>query len=510
MDVNKYKEREDVFDKTLSRPWMLILGAGSVLYVLFLVWINFLRYQKGYNIHDIFIFESSFWNTLHGRIFWNFYEFGNHLGVHFSPGLFLLFPFYALVPKAHTLLFLQSVAIALAGIPLFNLSRKILKDDASSFLVTLSYWCYAPTLGAAFSGFHETPFVLPFLFGFFWAWESRRKKLFWVFVILSLIWKETFSLMFLFLGISFLIRSQTRKTGLHLIILSLAWFVWSFFIIMPLLRGVPVSSSLIQYRFPKEIGHSFQEICFNFIRNPGFFIRFAFQREKVFYLLQLMIPFLFLPFLNPLFLLPILPQLAENLLSRYLFGASLLKHYTASLIPFLFYATLKAIPKLPRLFERKGVSDKRYVRLITLAMFLLCLFMIFPSEVYIHILKGERTKDEVLHYLSPGEIEEARDMVRVVPQEASFAVSGHLAKYFARRKVICFISVGFLRIFPFDYLLFYAPSPDKDILKIHQDLDLFMKRNYELVDQKGRLFLFKRRSLDYSEEQLMILEGIPE
>lgn len=508
--MNKKEEREGIFNNKRFRAWRLALAGCSVFYALFLAWMNFLRYQKGYNIHDMFIFENSFWNTLHGRIFWNFYEFGNHLGVHFSPGLFLLFPFYALVPKPHTLLFLQSAAIALAGIPLFSLSRKILKDDLSSFLVTLSYWCYAPTLGAAFSGFHETPFALPFLFAFFWAWESRRNRLFWVFVILSLVWKETFSLIFLFLGISFLFRSQFRKTGLHLVILSLAWIVWSFFIIMPLLRGAQVSSSLIQYRFPKEIGHSFQEIFVNFFRNPGFFIRFAFQKEKAFYLLQLLIPLLFLPFFHSLLLFPILPQLGENLLSRYLFGASLLKHYTAPMIPFLFYAFLKSITRIQTFIEKRKIDNKRAIRLITLFMLLVCIFMIFTSEVYVYIFKGERNKDEVWHYLSPEELESAREMGSKVPENASFAVSGHLAKYFARRKVICFVGPGFLRVFQFDYLLHYAPSPDKDIFRIHQDLNLLLERNYELVGQKGRLYLYKRRAVGYSAEEQKLLNSIPE
>ncbi|MBN1899783.1 DUF2079 domain-containing protein [Candidatus Sumerlaeota bacterium] len=510
MVLVRKEEKDAYFHGKRRSPWFNAICVCSILYLLFLVTVNFLRYKKGYNFHDLFIFENSFWNTLHGHIFWNFYEFGNHLGVHFSPGLFLLVPFYALFPKPHTLLFLQSLAIALAGIPLFLLSLRILKDEASSFLVTLCYWCYAPTLGAAFSGFHETPFVLPFLFATFLALESGNKRLFWVFVIFSLVWRETFSLMFLFWGISLLFRSQMRKTGRHLVLVSFAWMIWSFFIIMPLLRGAPVSSSMIQYRFPKEIGHSFPEIIQNFFRNPGFFLGFALQKEKVFYLLQLVIPLLFLPLFQPLTLIPILPQLGENLLSSRLFGASLLKHYTVPMIPFIYYALLKAVPRLTGLFEKRGIYGKRSIRLVTAIIFLLCLFMIFPSEVYVYVLKGERNKDEALHYVTPLELEAAKNMEGLAPRDASLAVSGHLAKYFARRKVICYLSPGFMRVFPFDYLLYYAPSPDLNVFRTHRDLSLLLEKKYELVDRKGRLYLFKRRTLEYPVEEQKIMKAIPQ
>jgi len=486
-----------------------VVLSGSLLYCGCLFFIAIRRYEENFNIHDLFIFESSLWNTLHGRLFFNFYEFGNHLGVHFSPGLFFLVPFYAVFPSPLTLLFLQSAAIAFAGIPLHALAKVLIKDKWAALFVTFAYWCYAPTLGTAFSGFHEDPFAIPFLFALVWALEAKKSRLFWIFVFILFLWKETLSFVLFFLGISLILNRETRRKGLLLCFLSFIWGIWIFGILMPMIRGVAVSPGLIQYRFPEEIGHSFGEIVKNFFKNPVFFISYAFQKPKMLYLFFLVAPLGFLPLLSPLALLPVLPQLAQNLLSRYLFGASLMKHYTALMIPFFFYALLKTLEHVRAFLEKKG--NLRFLSIRTLSFFLFALgaYLTLHTEVFRQVICKERSDSEWEHYLSPHEIREARRLGSMIPRDASLAVSGHLDKYFARRKVIAYISPGFIRVFPFDYLLYYSRSPEEDIFPRYPDLEKIRTEQYELVEKSGRLALYRRRNVPYSLEQREILEGLP-
>ena len=75
------------------------------------------------------LFTQSFWSTLHGRLLFNSAEtvdggVASHFGVHFSPTLLLLLPFFALWPAASTLLVAQSIALAVAAVPLFALMRR--------------------------------------------------------------------------------------------------------------------------------------------------------------------------------------------------------------------------------------------------------------------------------------------------------------------------------------------------------------------------------------------------
>jgi len=492
-----------------SLKGLAIISAASIPYALIIFLLNIDRFSRGANIHDLFIFESSLWNTLHGRVFYNFYEFGNHLGTHFSPGLFILLPFYALWQSPLLLLLLQSIAVAGAGIPLYLLSRKIFNSETAAVFITIIFWLYIPTLGAAFSGFHESPFVMAPLFFLFWSHEENKMRLFWLSAICVLIWKETYSFLLLFWALALTITKKDRKTGLILLLLSTIWTLWTIFIIMPLIRGVPISEGMIQYRFPREIGHSFGEMLTNFSRHPGVFFRYAFERQKVQYLLVLFSPLIFLPLFSPALIFPIIPQLAENLLSRGLLGVSFLKHYTASVIPFIFYAGLISTSMLCRYFEKKGLSRKRFLRMVGLIIVGIWICSFFRSDVFLTVFLKEKTKEEQLHYLFPAELSEAKRLGAMVPTEASFAASGHLAKYFARRKVISYVSPGFLRIFPFDYILFYSPSPHDDIFRRNPDLEKMMQDEYELVEHSGRLFLYRRRPLPYSQEQQKLLDAVP-
>lgn len=248
----------------------------------------------------------------------------------------------------------------------------------------------------------------------------------------------------------------------------------------------------------------------NFLHHPLVFLKYALEGKKTIYLLQLFGSLLFLPVLSPLLLIAILPQLTQNLLSRYMYGASLMKHYTAPMIPFLFYATLRGFARLSewKRFPRENPMVAK--RLVCLFLILFCIIFTFRSEVFQRIFLGERSPSETLHYLSKKELKEAERLGGIVPDDASFAVSGHLAKYFARRKVICFVNAGFIRIFPFDFILYFAKSPEHDIFQKDPELMRLRDKQYELVEKSGRLFLYRRRPGTVTTDQKRLLDGVPE
>ena len=489
------------------RTGVFLLASG---YFIFLFLVNLKRYSGNANIHDLFIFENAMWNTLHGRIFWSFYEFGNHLGVHFSPGLFLLVPFYALVQHPFTLLFLQSLAVAASGIVLYYLGLKVLDDQISAFLLSLSFCLSPAVLGTAFSGFHAVVFVLPFLFLLFLAHEKGDKTMLALFTVTCLLWRETIVFPLLIWGAVLLLKKNTKDRGLIVFLISLAWGVWAFFILMPLIRGTSVTEGLMQYRFPREIGHSPGEIISNFFRNPGLFFHYVFQWEKIAYLVFLFGSLLFLPLISPLTVLPILPVLAQNLLSRYGLGASLQKHYSAAIIPFLVYAAMLSIHKIASKYATRGKEPEKIKRLLCGMVIIASLMFLIPSDVFDTFILGRVPEADKIHQLSPGELRVAKEMGEEVPEEASLAAAGHLAKYFARRRVICFINKGFLKIFPFDYLLYFAPEPKYDLFSNNPELAGMLEEKYTLLKKEGRLRLYKRKPVQYTREEAGIIKAVPE
>lgn len=494
--------------KRRSKPGLLFVG---LVYFLLIFILNVFRFYDNYNFHDLYIFENSFWNTLRGRFFWNFYEFGNHLGVHFSPGLIIPLIFYSIVQHPLTLIFVQTLAITFSVLVVYALSERVISDAPASFLFSIAYLLYPATIGTAFSGFHEAPFVILPIFLLFLAIESEKERLFWVTFAFCLIWKETYALIFLFFGLALVFNAKTRRKGWLLMIFSFMWLIWTLFIIMPLIRGTPFSEGVMKYRFPVEIGHTPIEIISNFFKNPGIFFEHAFQKEKIFYILKLIIPLALIPILSPLLLLPVLPQLAQNLLSRHMFGISLMKHYSAPMIPFLFYAFIKSAGKLAPVASKWKIRPAILLRITGWLIIFLCIITIFNSGLFPRIFLGKRSPAEQIHELTEEELKIARDMGVQVPEDASLAVSGHLAKYFARRKVISYVNRGFLELYPFDYILYFPRSPRHDLLQRYPSLKKMINEHYDILDQRRGFFLYKRREgAPMNADQRQILEAVPE
>ncbi|HPB31270.1 MAG TPA: DUF2079 domain-containing protein [Candidatus Sumerlaeota bacterium] len=495
-----------------EQPWDAGLRGVIILAVLtttFISIINIHRFVANYNLHDLFIFESSFWNTIHGRMFWNFYEFGNHLGVHFSPGLILLLPFYAMYQSPLTLLFLQSAAVGASVVPLYLLGRGMIRHSCAAFLICCAYVLYAPTLGAAFSGFHETLFVPPFLFLMLLAHERGEGRLYWFSLVMVLVWKETMGLLILFWGLGLVLRKDTRRKGYMTILAGGLWLLWTFLILMPLLRGIPVSQSLLQYRFPGDIGHSPTEIIRNFFTNPEVFVRHIIKPEKMAYFLKLSAPLLLLPLGSPSALLPALPQLGENLLAARLDGINLMKHYTAPVIPLFFYALLGTLFQFRKHAERLNRVPDKILNLTAILVLAGALVGMLFSEVFPHVILGRRDANERLHYLSPSEMADVREMRLRIPAEADLAVSGHLAKHFARRRVISYVSRSFLLLYPFEHILYYAAKSEQDLFQRHPELEEMIATQYEIVERRGRITHYKRRNVRMPPEQKELYDAVP-
>ncbi len=366
----------------LERRILPSIGIAVFLFTLLATYFSYREFVLLRDLPDLFIFESAFWNTLHGRPLYNFYEFGNHLGTHFSPFLFLLVPIYALWQRPLLLIMLQALVLGSAAFPLFFIALKILGQKWAAFFVALAYLSYAPVFGAANYGFHEDAFVPLCLFWLFYAYLYNKKKLYWLFLILALGCKENVAPGLAIFGLYLAVRGEHRRIGIYTFTVSVVWFIVAVFAVMPAIKGVPVSEGMLRYRFSGEIGHSIGEIMQNFFKRPGFFFGYAFQAHKCAYLLKLFLPLVFLPLGSPIFLLAIMPALAQNLLYKYPQGTSLASQYSVQMVPYLFYGALMTIAALARLCEKRGVPGIKAQNLLAAVLLLGCIVSAFTTEVF--------------------------------------------------------------------------------------------------------------------------------
>ncbi len=202
---------------------------------------------------DLGIFTQAFWNTIHGNgVFYNNIEWQlhdgvkTHFGVHNSPILFLLLPAYYLVPKPQTLLFLQTLVIALSAYPLYMLARVLLKTERWAVLFTFLY-IFNPALhGINLYDFHAVPFAIPFIFLTAYYIEKKQLKMAFLSSLFILSVKEDAGLAVLSLGLFYLLKDNSlfssftyrmldkyQKFYLFLISIAIIWIFLSIKFIIP-------------------------------------------------------------------------------------------------------------------------------------------------------------------------------------------------------------------------------------------------------------------------------------
>ena len=271
-------------------------------------------------------------------------------GDHFSPTLYLLVPLFALFPGPVVLLIAQSVAFGLGAIPIFVLARRRLGSDGPAAAFALLY-LLSPTLhGINIRDFHIAAFAIPLLLWALYCFESGRMGWFVAAVILTLGCREDAALAVIGLGLWIALARRRWLWGLALAAGSLALLFFDIRVLMPYFRGEPYPH-LHRYA---HLGKSLGEILLNMVLHPLTTLGFMVSVDKLLYLLALLAPLGFLPLLAPWELIPALPGLAQNLLSRDPVLFSYRTQYASFVLPFFVLAAVSGYGRLAPQLSLRG------------------------------------------------------------------------------------------------------------------------------------------------------------
>lgn len=203
--LGKFANRLKLFDWAAISLSLIFALLGSIVSV-----IRFLQYEVFY--YDFGIFDSAIWNVSHFKP-----PIVEHLVIggkwifadHFSPGIFLLSPLYWISSRSEVLLITQAIVIALSGLVIYVIGVELTKNKFASFSILLSFFLFLGLQNAVISDFHEvTVATLPLALTF-WAIVKKRIKLFFLFLFLTLLFKE--SNFILGIGIGLFIYLTNRK-----------------------------------------------------------------------------------------------------------------------------------------------------------------------------------------------------------------------------------------------------------------------------------------------------------
>lgn len=284
---------------------------------------------------DLGILDQSLWSTLNsGKILYSTLEVpygnpsGNFLGVHFSPILFLILPFYAIFQSPQTLLVFQSFVLAIAALPLYWLARDKL-NKVYGFAFALVYLLNPALHGVNTFDFHLEIFTPVFVLLIFHYLEKGKWGKAFVFIFLEFMTIEFAPFIIFPIGLYFLIRKirqyrhavQGRLFSLKQYIAPLAIIILSIVFLFVALYTIAAINPLKTggpYRTWGFWGNTVAEALTNIVRNPtNVVVVLLTPIEKPYFLLLLFSSVLFLPLLAPLELTLAFPWLAAALITDY-------------------------------------------------------------------------------------------------------------------------------------------------------------------------------------------------
>lgn len=317
-----------MFIPSSERRYLIVLIVLALLWATILSSLATFRHQALYsNLWDLGWMEQWTWNAFQGRFFRTSVRGdpqGNFLAEHITLIPALLVPLYALLPRAETLLVLQSVVLAAGVVPLYLLARHVLDNQIAAFLLGLGYLISPLTINIALFDFHPIAFVIPVLLALFMKVVRGDEKTTLLLGCFALLIQEEVALTLFMVGL-ITCCWRKRRLGTSLIVLATVWFggVW-----VSNLTFLPHGSipRLFSYRYTLSL-------------TPH--LKLVFLKWR--YLLGTLGIYGFLPLLGGISFLSAVPALFYNLASIFVPQLDWCCQYTAILIAPLFTASIFAI-----------------------------------------------------------------------------------------------------------------------------------------------------------------------
>ena len=423
-------ERGNVISLWRQR-WPSLLAWGLILlYIVTFTWLAILRHASfNSSGFDLGIYDQVTWNTLHGRFF--FYTTTGqpllHFSNHVSPNILLLAPFYLIYSGPETLLFLQTAAIALGGLPLFWLSREKLNSNLAALTILAAYLLF-PTLEiVTLWDFHPPVISVGFFMFAFYFLEKHRSGWFLLCVILAMMGKEQLPLQAAFLGLYAMVRYRYWRLGLTTVLLAMAWFFTIMYWIIP---ANSVTGQHLFIGYYADLGDSPLEIVTAALTRPDLVLQNLWQPAKLQYLFDVLTPFAYLPLIGLPVLLIGTPSFAINLLS-----ANAAMHdatqaqYGADIAPWLAWSTLFGAIYLQRGLIRVWPTVQTWVTgAISVTLLLFALVW--------HLLRGfSPLALDPPHWEITDHDRLAQRFMAQIPPDAPIAVQGKLYPHLSNRTI---------------------------------------------------------------------------
>jgi uncharacterized membrane protein len=486
------------FSKLRPGKAAILVAAFILIYIATFCTLALIKYYSYQTYaYDLGIFNQAMWNTLHGRFMECTIIGHNYFGDHFTPVLLFLLPFYALFQSAATLLVLQTVLLAIGAVPVYWLARDKLGKEAGVIFAAV-YLLFPSLQTLNIFEFHPIALVTtPLLFAFYYL-DKGNYKAGLIFCVLAMLCQEEVCLIVLALGIYLAITKRKWALSAGMIGAGVAWFILTFLIIIPHIRGGPYG----YYDRYGYLGHSFIGIITTALTHPGLVLDHVFIKDKLRYLAGILGPVGFISLFS-LSIIIALPPLAQNTISDYSYQYSLFFQYNATIIPFVMVAAilgtarLASSERMQRLWRKVGV--KRLLLGYTVVAALVSNIMISPSPISLSFYSKSWDNGPITPYYRSSYVIDSHDhtisrLKTLIPAKASLSAAPHIVPSLAKREVIYAYSFASDSV---DYVI--IDTKDRTWAQFLNDYQKYTQQllanpNYGVIAAEDGVVVFQRGS----------------
>ena len=481
--------------------------------------LSILRYQS-FNIdgYDLSIFEQAVWNSLHGHILETSIlpDITLLLSQRFSPILLAFVPLYAVWSSPIVLMVVQTLGIAVAAFPIYWFARSRV-GHLLALAVASAYFLYPALQGANLFEFHEIVLAIPLfsLATFFMLRRTYAPML--VCLGLTLLVKEDMAFVVIAFGLYIFLVQRRIRLGLGLSLFGVVWAVLLLQYVIPYFNGAPLGTGNYYYfgagiaagrgRYD-YLGSTFYQVILTVITQPGLVLQHVLVQAKLDYVAALLIPLALLPLLGAEVAMLALPTLGISLLSDYAPQVSIDFHYSASLLPFLFFAMALGIQRI--LAGSKRVRVPAPSARLALAAFALTA----AGLGYFFLAPGPLAQrfDPGLYALNV-HTDVGHELVARIPNDSVVVTQSSLMPHLAERRGI----YGFPTIFDYCEAGYLLADTTQISYRVREQLwtDWFATQFFDVVAKPDGYILAKRKTPDqllqihYGDQMTLVAYTLP-
>lgn len=393
----------------------------------------------------------------------------SHFGVHFSPIYYVLLPFYCICPRPETLLVIQALAIAVGAIPVLLICKELKLSSKVCLCVSLIYLVYPSLSSGVMFDFHENKFLTVLLL---WAGYFMIKKKFipmLVFVVLSLMVKEDAAIYIAVLAVYMIVARKEYKKGSIVLGLSVVYFLIAINVVAMLGNGV-MMDRLAPYVPDGKSG--FMAVANTCLTNMGYVISKIFTADKLPFILWMLLPIGFVPFMNKQksTLILLLPMVVINLMPDWSFQYDIGYQYTYGIAALIILTFAITLPQLKPRAKRCALI----FALTTCTAFCFSLFVqkgVNYTKRYLYLAEQTQTHNSI---------------IATIPKDAEVTADGYFVPHMYDFKNLYSYPDNYNRNKITEYLVITS----EDIAKPNEQLTKILPL-YELVETGGNMSLYK-------------------